>query len=68
MAPLINPYRTAQCEVCGNMVPLSNMPEHLLADARILRIIKASNPDWGRRQCEDYLRAMYGPNDYPRAN
>lgn len=65
MNPPLRPYRTARCDVCGNLIPASNLPEHLLADARILRIIKATHPEWGRRECEEYLQSLASEKPRP---
>jgi hypothetical protein len=63
MTPLIRPYFVTNCQVCGNLVPEANLSEHILADARILQIIKATHPDWTREECEDYLKSFAGGKD-----
>ncbi len=63
MSPFTRPYPTARCELCGQSVPSENLPEHLLADARILRIIKTTHPSWGRQECESYLRSLCAARD-----
>jgi hypothetical protein len=60
VSPLLHPYSIVQCLVCGSLVPATNLPEHLLADARILRIIKSTHPEWDRQECECYLQAISG--------
>jgi hypothetical protein len=47
-----------QCKICGTFVPVSTLSEHLLADARMLRVIKASRPEWGRQECEEHLSGI----------
>lgn len=56
-------YRTVPCPACGNLVPSANLQEHLLADARILRLIKVNRPEWTNQDCEDYLRSLSGPHE-----
>jgi hypothetical protein len=51
-------YSMITCPTCGNLVPTSNWPEHLMADFRIIQIIKATHPEWNRQECEDYLRSL----------
>ncbi len=51
-------FSPAYCPVCGNFVPMSDWFEHLKADFRLLDIIKTTHPEWGRHQCEDYLRSI----------
>lgn len=51
-------FSPAYCPVCGNFVPMSDWLEHLKADFRLLDIIKTTHPEWGRHQCEDYLRSI----------
>ncbi len=60
MNPLSNPLLPTKCPICGNLVPSGSLPEHLLADARMLRIIKSTHPHWSRNECKDYLRALGG--------
>lgn len=60
MASRPQPYRTAQCKVCGNLVPEANLPEHLAADARLLQIIRATHPDWEPEDCERHLQSLNG--------
>lgn len=61
MSPMIYPFITAECEICGTSVPEASLQTHMMADVRILRIIKANRPDWDRLECEEYLRGLYGP-------
>ena len=61
MTLLTYPSRLAECKICSTMVPVENLPEHLLADARMLRVIKTSRPEWGRQECEEYLRTLCSP-------
>lgn len=65
MSPLIDPHRMAKCQICGGMVPAANLPEHLMADAKILRVIKSAHPEWDRREYECYLRAI-SSSDQPQ--
>jgi hypothetical protein len=58
MTPLLNPHRMTRCQVCCSLVPTVNLPEHLLADARMLQLIKSTHPEWGRQECEHYLRVL----------
>ena len=51
-------YEEIHCRVCDNLVPMPDWFEHLKADFRLLDIIKTTHPEWGRRQCEDYLRSI----------
>ncbi len=61
MTLLSYPSRLAECQICSTLVPVENLPEHLLADARMLRVIKTSRPEWGRQECEEYLRTLCSP-------
>ncbi len=61
MPLLTYPSRLAECKICSTMVPVESLHEHLLADARMLRVIKTSRPEWGREECEEYLRALCSP-------
>lgn len=64
--------RMTECRLCGNLVPADGLHLHLLADARLLRLIKANNPGWDRDLCEDYLRSLSlgggGPRPSPQAD
>ncbi len=61
MTPISETLRLAECQICSTLVPVENLPEHLLADARMLRVIKTSRPEWGREECEEYLRTLCSP-------
>lgn len=52
------PYRTVECHVCGNLVPEGNLAEHLMADARIIKLIKETRPEWNNKECEAYLKSL----------
>lgn len=54
-------YRTVECHFCGNLVPEGNLPEHLMADVRIIKLIKSTRPEWNHKECEDYFRSLSGP-------
>jgi hypothetical protein len=58
MVALSNRFNTVHCPVCYNLVPKPDLHEHLKADFRLLDIIKTTHPEWGRHQCEDYLRSI----------
>jgi hypothetical protein len=58
MSPLSDPLRIVQCQICSRLVPVADLPAHLLADARMLRLIKTTRPEWGHQECEDHLRAL----------
>lgn len=60
MSPLNHHYRTTHCQLCGSLVPAANLHEHLLADTRLLQIIKSVHPDWKREDCKGYLRSISG--------
>lgn len=62
MTPMAYPYKTTECDLCGNLVPTTNLQEHLMADARILSVIQSSRPGWSGRECTEYLRALNGTN------
>ncbi len=49
-----------KCKICGSLVPTENLPNHLLADARMLRLIKDTHPELSRQECEDHLRTLSG--------
>jgi hypothetical protein len=66
MSPLNYPYRTTHCQICGCEVPAANLHEHLLADGRLLRIIKSVHTDWKREDCEGYLRSISGTKEEAR--
>ena len=61
MPLLTYPSRLAECKICSTMVPVESLHEHLLADARMLRVIKISRPNWGRQECEEYLWTLCSP-------
>ncbi len=61
MTPISETLRLAECQICNTMVPAESLHEHLLADARMLRVIKTSRPNWGREECEEYLRTLCSP-------
>jgi hypothetical protein len=63
MTSLTFPFETTLCEICGSSVPESNLGEHMLADVRILQIIKVNRPEWGHGECEDYLRSLCKSRD-----
>ncbi len=56
--PSIHPYRTVECHVCGKLIPEGNLAEHLMADARIIKIINEIRPEWNKEECEAYLKSM----------
>ena len=53
-------HRMDKCKICGSLVPTENLPNHLLADARMLRLIKDTHPELSRQECEDHLRTLSG--------
>ncbi len=68
MPLLTYPSRLAECKICSSMVSVERLHEHLLADARMLRVIKTSRPEWGRQECEEYLRTLCSPTKRPKSS
>ena len=64
MNPVSNPLLPPKCPICGNLVPTASLSEHLLADARMLGIIKTTHPKWSRQECEDHLRNLHATSRY----
>ena len=60
MGSATDPSQTTACPTCGNPIQTAGLPEHLLADVRMLRIIKATHPGWSSQECEDHWRAICG--------
>ncbi|MDA2915991.1 hypothetical protein MYX64_03990 [Nitrospinae bacterium AH_259_B05_G02_I21] len=58
MTPLSDPSKVTQCRICSITVPVADLPGHLLADAKMLRVIKSTRPEWNRQECEEHLRAL----------
>ncbi len=68
MGSATDPSQTTACPICGNPIQTAGLPEHLLADVRMLRIIKATHPDWTCQECEDHWRAICGPKEEAENN
>jgi hypothetical protein len=60
MGPVTDHSKMTTCPICGTPIQTSNLPEHLLADARMLRIIKATHPGWSCEDCEQHWRHLCG--------
>lgn len=58
---LIPDDRLVSCTICGALVPAPSLPEHLLGDEAVLRIISQNNPTWARQECIDYYIRTYRP-------
>lgn len=54
------PYHTVQCQLCGNLIPEADLPEHLAADTRLLQIIRSTHPEWEPEDCERHLQSFNG--------
>lgn len=59
MTQLSSPEDSAQCPICETVLQRENQCEHLLAAARLLRIVKTTHPEWSLQECEDYLRSLF---------
>lgn len=60
LSQLIRAFETTTCKICGSVVTVLGLSEHMLADVRMLRIIQTTHPEWESKECEAHLKSLFG--------
>lgn len=56
----------SSCPICDTELKAEEACDHLLAAARLLRIVQATHPEWDLGDCEAYLRDLFSGDLPPK--
>lgn len=61
-----SPTSGPSCPICDTELKAEEACDHLLAAARLLKIVQATHPDWDLKECEAYLRDLFSSGLPPK--